>query len=200
MDGCDVPGIEQSQRKEILKWRRISSDLGKRELSETEFSRATPSNRNLGPATNVRCRCDVTLSQRKSKRAKFILIIPFIFLIYANVIVSALNPSGTLLDTVHFLFTEGLRSPALLIQSHCTCSAVPGGWPLPRGLHSSGVEVGLRPACTTRWLCYLSLQYPYSAPGTVVRALCVLAHLTHFHLSVESHGGTERLSHLPKVT
>ena len=112
----------------------------------------------LLPATNVRCRCDVTLSQRKSKRAKFILIIPFIFLIYANVIVSALNPSGTLLDTVHFLFTEGLRSPALLIQSHCTCSAVPGGWPLPRGLHSSGVEVGLRPACTTRWLCYLSLQ------------------------------------------
>lgn len=51
MDGCDDPGIEQSQRKEILKWGRISSDLGKRELSETEFSRATSSNRNLRPQT-----------------------------------------------------------------------------------------------------------------------------------------------------
>ena len=113
--------------------------------------------------TNMCCRCDVTLSQRKNKRAKFILIIPFIFLIYANVIVSVLNPSGTLLDTVHFLFTEGLRSPALLIQhfsfSH-TALAQPS-WVAgrcPRGLHSSGVEVGLRPACTTHWLCYLSLR------------------------------------------
>lgn len=97
------------------------------------------------------------------------------------------------------LVHRSTRSPALLIQSHCTCSAVPVAGRWPRGLQEPGVEVGLRPVPTTRRLCYLFLTVRSGAVvRAVIRAFCALAHLTHFHLSAERRGGTERLSLCPR--